>query len=228
MATKLLLIDNDVTLCTSLTELLTQKGYQVEAASNGTGGLQMVYRFHPDVVVLDIELPDMNGWEVIRRIREMADIPIILYTRLGSGEDMLKGLGLGADAYIVKPVTDQEVAAHIQAVLRRVSRQSAANGKLNFAFGSLAIDFHKHKVTVGGQRIDLTPTEYRLLSCLAQYCGRALSHEFLLSNVWGPNYNAGEADHVRLYVSRLRRKMKTGRLQSDLISTEWGLGYRLG
>jgi len=228
MATKLLLIDNDVTLCTTLKGLLTQKGYQVEAAPNGASGLQKAYLFHPDAIILDIELPDMDGWEVCRRIREMADTPIILHTRLGSGEDMLKGLGLGVDHYIVKPVTGQEVAAHIQAVLRRVSRHNAANGKLNFAFDSMLIDYYKREVTVGGRRIDLTPTEFRLLSCLAQYSGRVLSHEFLISNVWGPEYNPNEADHVRLYVSRLRRKMKRGQPKTDLISTEWGLGYRLG
>jgi two-component system KDP operon response regulator KdpE len=228
MTAKLLLIDNDIALCTTLKELLTQKGYQVEVASNGASGLQKVYLVHPDAIILDIELPDMDGWEVCRRIREMADTPIILHTRLGSGEAMLKGLGLGVDHYIVKPATDQEVAAHIQAVLRRVSRWNGANGKSNFVFGSVLIDYYKREVTVDGRRIDLTPTEFRLLTCLAQYSGRVLSHEFLLSNVWGPEYNSSEADHVRLYVSRLRRKMKIGQPQSDLISTEWGLGYRLG
>ncbi len=228
MIAKLLFIDNDIALCTTLKDLLTQKGYQVEAAPNGASGLQKTYLFHPDAIILDIELPDMDGWEVCRRIREMSDTPIILHTRLGSGEDMLKGLGLGVDHYIVKPATGHEVAAHIQAVLRRVARRDAANGKFNFVFGSMLIDYYKHEVTVDGQRIDLTPTEFRLLSCLAKYSGRVLSHEFLLSNVWGPEYNASEADHVRLYVSRLRRKMKVGQPQDELISTEWGLGYRLG
>jgi two-component system KDP operon response regulator KdpE len=228
MTTKLLLIDNDVTLCTMLAELLTQKGYKVEVALNGASGLQKAYLFHPDAIILDIELPDMDGWEVCRRIREMADTPIILHTELGSGEDMLKGLSLGVDQYIVKPVTGQEVAAHVQAVLRRVSRQRAANGKSKFAIGSMLIDFYKREVTVAGRRIHLTPTEFRLLSCLAQYSGRVLSHEFLISNVWGPEYNTTETDHVRLYVSRLRRKMKMGQPKTDLISTEWGLGYRLG
>ena len=228
MTAKLLLVDNDVTLCTTLEALLIQKGYQVEVALNGTSGLQKAYLFHPDAIILDIELPDMDGWEVIRRIREMADIPIIVHTRRGSGEDQLKGLGMGVDHYVVKPVSDQEVVAHIQAVLRRVSRRNIVDGKLNFAFGNMVIDFHKYEVTVGGRRIDLTPTEFRLLSCLAQYSGRVLSHEFLLSNVWGPNYNTDEADHVRLYVSRLRRKMNIGKPKTDLISTEWGLGYRLG
>jgi two-component system KDP operon response regulator KdpE len=228
MTAKLLLVDNDITLCTTLKELLTPKGYQVEVASSGARGLQKVYLCHPDAIILDVELPDMDGWEVCRRVREMADIPIILHTRLGSGEDMLKGLGLGVDHYIVKPATDQEVAAHIQAVMRRVSRQGAANGKLNFAFGGMLIDYYKREVTIGGRRINLTPTEFRLLVCLAQYSGRVLSHEFLLSNVWGPEYNSSEADHVRLYVSRLRRKMSMAQPQAELISTEWGLGYRLG
>jgi len=224
----LLLIDDDITLCTTLKELLTQKGYQVEAALNGASGLQKAYLFHPDAIILDIELPDMDGWEVCRRIREMADTPIILHTRLGSSQDMLKGLGLGVDHHIVKPTTGHEVVAHVQAVLRRTSQQSATNGKLDFAFGSMLIDYYKREVTVGGQRVDLTPTEFRLLSCLAQYSGRVLSHEFLLSNVWGPEYNTGQAEHVRLYVSRLRRKIQIGQPQTDLISTEWGLGYRLG
>ncbi len=228
MIAKLLLIDGDIVLGTALKEVLTQRDYQVEVASGGASGLQKAYLFHPDVIVLDIELPDMDGWEVCRRIREMADTPIILHTRLGSGADMLKGLGLGVDHYIVKPVTGQELAAHVQAVLRRVSRQNATKGKLNFAFGTMLIDYFKREVTVEGRRIDLTPTEFRLLSCLAQYSGHVLSHEFLLSNVWGPEYNSSEADHVRLYVSRLRRKMKISQPQADLISTEWGLGYRLG
>jgi DNA-binding response OmpR family regulator len=228
MTAKLLLIDGDVTLCTALKELLLQKGYQVEVASSGARGLQTAYLFHPDAIIMDVELPDMDGWEVCRRIREMADTPLILHTRLGSGEDMLRGLGMGVDHYIVKPASGQEVAAYVQAVLRRVSRQNAANGKSNFAFGSMLIDYYKREVTVAGRRINLTPTEFRLLACLAQYSGRALSHEFLLSAVWGPEYNSSEADHVRLYVSRLRRKMKTGHPQTDLIRTEWGLGYRLG
>ncbi len=228
MTAKLLFIDNDIALCATLKELLTQKDYQVEVASDGVSGLQKTYLLHPDAIILDVELPDMDGWEVCRRIREMADTPIILHTRLGSGEDMLKGLSLGVDHTIVKPATGQEVAAHIQAVLRRVSRQRAANGKTNFSFGSMLINYFKREVTVAGRRIDLTPTEFRLLSCLAQYSGRVLSHEFLLSNVWGPEYNACEADHVRLYVSRLRRKMSVAQPQAELISTEWGLGYRLG
>ncbi len=228
MPAKLLLIDDDIKLCAALNELLIQKGYQVEAAADGASGLQKVYLFNPDAIILDVELPDMDGWEVCRRIREMADIPIILHTKLSSCEDMLKGLGMGVDHYIVKPTTPHEVVAHIQAVLRRVARRSAVNGKASFAFGSMLIDLHKREVTVGGRRIDLTPTEFRLLSCLAQYSGRVLSHEFLLSNVWGPEYNTGQADHVRLYVSRLRRKIQMGQPQTDLISTEWGLGYRLG
>lgn len=228
--TTLLLIDDDVSLCEALRLMLVGKGFHVEMAHDAISGLQKAYAIKPDAILLDLMLPGMDGWQTCRRFREMSDVPIIMLTALDSEENVVEGLNLGADDYIVKPVTADELAARVRAVLRRVSRASSGNNNKRepiFTQDSLVIDFDKYEVTVDGKRVDLSPTEFRLLSVLVRYKGRVLPHEFLLTEVWGPEY-AGEIDYLRLYISYLRRKLEKDPNKPGLIYNEWGVGYRFG
>jgi DNA-binding response OmpR family regulator len=231
MAETLLLIEDDAALSETLRFMLTKKGFQVEIANDAITGLQKAYAVKPDAIILDVMLPDMDGWQTCSRFREMSDVPIIMLTALGSEKDVVKGLNLGADDYIVKPVTAEELAARVNALLRRVSRSSMNSGgggrnsilKCDY----LTIDFDKHEVTVDGKRVDLSPTEFRLLSVMARHQGRMLPHEFLLNEVWGQEY-IGEIDYLRLYISYLRRKIEKDSSKPSLIHNEWGIGYRFG
>lgn len=231
--TTLLLIEDDVALSETLRFMLAKKGFQVEVANDAISGLQRAYAVKPDAIILDVMLPDMDGWQTCSRFREMSDVPIIMLTALGSEKDIVKGLNLGADDYIVKPVTAEELAARVNALLRRVSRSSvnsSASGSGNrriLTCDYLVIDFDKHEVTVDGNRVDLSPTEFRLLSVMARHQGRMLPHEFLLNEVWGQEY-IGEIDYLRLYISYLRRKIEKDPSKPSLIHNEWGIGYRFG
>ena len=231
MATTLLLIDDDASLGESLRFMLTKKGFRVEIAYDAITGLQKAYALKPDAIILDIMLPDMDGLQVCRRFREMSDVPIMMLTALSSEQNIIEGLDRGADDYVVKPVTAGELSARIRALLRRSSRTTTPNVSGSrepiFSHDNLVIDFDKHEVTVDGKRVDLSPTEFRLLSVMARHKGRVLPHEFLLTEVWGPEY-VGEVDYLRLYVSYLRRKIEKNRAEPGLIQNEWGVGYRFG
>jgi two-component system KDP operon response regulator KdpE len=230
MSATLLLIDDDVSLCEAVGLMLAKRGYRVEVAHNAISGLQKAYAVRPDIVILDVMLPDMDGWQACCRFREMSDVPIIMLTALGAEEDIVQGLNLGADDYIVKPVTAEELIARIRALLRRVPRSGVndSSGRQPiFSYENLVIDLDKHQVTVDGKRVYLSPTEFRLLSVLSRHKGRVLRHEFLLAEVWGPEY-AGEVDYLRLYISYLRRKVEKDSSQPRLIHNEWGVGYRFG
>jgi DNA-binding response OmpR family regulator len=230
MTDALLLIEDDLSLCQMLQFMLTKKGFQVEVANSALTGLQKAYAFKPSVILLDIMLPDLDGWEACTRFREMSDVPIIMLTALGSAENIVKGLNLGADDYIVKPVTAEQLAARINAVMRRAFRSKSAGQQGQnsiFAYDNLVIDFDRHEVKVGGEGVCLTPTEFRLLSVLVQNKGRVLQHEFLLREVWGTEYT-NEVEYLRLYISYLRRKLETDSSRAHLIQNEWGTGYRFG
>ncbi len=230
MATTLLLIDDDVSLCETVRFMLIGNGFQVEVAHNGISGLKKAYALKPDAVLLDIMLPDMDGWQVCRRLREMSDVPIIMLSALGSDENVIEGLNLGADDYIVKPVAVKELIARIRALLRRTSRSNSTERNHRepiFTYDYLVIDFDKYEVTVAGKKVKLSPTEFRLLSVLSRHQGRLLPHEYLLSEVWGPEY-VSEEEYLRLYISYLRRKIETDPSKPRLIHNEWGVGYRFG
>ncbi len=226
----LLLIEDDIDLSETLRFMLTKKGFQVEVANNAMSGLQKAYAVKPDAIILDVMLPDMDGWQTCSRFREMSDVPIIMLTALGSDKDVVKGLNMGADDYVVKPVSISELSARLQALLRRV-QPSVNNGnnnrKAKFSCDYLAIDFDKHEVTIDGKRVVLSPTEFRLLSVMAHHQGRMLPHQFLLNEVWGPEYT-DEIDYLRLYISYLRKKVEKDPSKPSLIHNEWGIGYRFG
>ena len=229
MDTRLLIIDDDVPLCGLMQLILTKRGFQVEVAHEAISGLQKAYTYHPDLILLDIMLPGMNGWELLDRFREMSEVPVIMLTALGSAEDMIRGLDSGADAYLTKPVTREELIARVQAVLRRASHSSSVKRDVIPAvqYEGLAIDFEKREVTLDGERIDLTPIEFSLLSVLAQNHGRVLTSDYLLRKVWGPEY-VSDANYLRLYVRYLRRKLEKNPSKPQLICTVYGVGYRFG
>jgi DNA-binding response OmpR family regulator len=201
----------------------------VDVAGTAVEGLQRAYGSKPDLIILDVMLPGMDGWQTCQRFREMSNVPIIMLTALGSEENVVKGLELGADDYLVKPVTMKELGARVKALLRRAYGNNGSPTEISkiIQHEGLVIDFDKHEVTLRDNRIDLSPTEFKLLSCLVKHKGRVLPHDFLLTQVWGPEY-AGELDHLRLYISYLRKKIEKNPSKPELIQNEWGVGYRFG
>lgn len=230
MKPTLLVIEDDPVYSNLLNQLLTNKGFQVQVAHDATAGLQFAYSLKPDAVILDIMLPGVDGWQICSRLRDVSDVPIIMLTAFGSKDNVVKGLNLGADDFIIKPVTTNELVARIRAVLRRsaqVKNDNAGSRNEVVIFDNLTVDFRKHQVTVDGKRVNLSPIEFRLLSALIHHQGQILSHEFLLREVWGAEY-VGEVEYLRQYISYLRHKLEKDPAKPNLIHNEWGYGYRFG
>jgi len=204
---KLLIIEDDAELVGALGVYFSRAGYEVITAVNGLEGLQTLYNVRPDIVVLDIAMPKMDGWEACRRIRELSDVPIVILTARVQEDERVRGLKLGADDYVVKPFSLKELEARLEAVLRRAPDAKARRTGPLFANQELAIDAERLLVTRDGKRIDLTPTELRLLLFLAENVGRVLTHRQILDKVWGDEYS-DDADYVKLFVYRLRHKIE--------------------
>ncbi|OGO48434.1 MAG: hypothetical protein A2W37_15510 [Chloroflexi bacterium RBG_16_63_12] len=226
----ILLIDDDPTLLELLSGHLQTAGYRPLTASSGPSGLRLATEAQPDLVVLDVMMPGMDGWEVCERLRgkdapagRLYPIPIIMLTAKGEEIDKLRGFRLGVDDYVTKPFSFAEVVARVGAVLARAAHPSAAAHKVTS--GDLTIDFDQRRVAVAGRLADLTPTEYRLLETLARRTGQPLSTEQLLHEVWGPGY-AGEIEHVKHFIWTLRKKIEADPGDPKHILTERGFGYR--
>ncbi|MBI2887315.1 MAG: response regulator transcription factor [Chloroflexi bacterium] len=207
--------------------VLEAGGYRVRQAASGGECLQAVAQQFPDLLILDLMLPDLDGFEVCRRVREVSAVPIIILTAKGAEEDKVKGLRLGADDYVVKPFSAQELLARVEAVLRRSPPSHAPQGQPSFVWGDLRIDFLSHTVTVRDKQLHLSPTEYRLLHELALHSGRVLTSDELLEKVWGPSYR-GEHEVLRVAVWRLRQKLEEDPPNLQFIRTIPGVGYLLG
>lgn len=218
---RVLLIDDDVTLIELLAEHMSSAGYHPLMANGGLEGLHLAAEAIPDLVVLDVMMPGMDGWEVCRRLRESSSVPIIMLTAKGEEYDKLRGFHLGVDDYVTKPFSFAELVARVGAVLSRaaidISKQVTSN--------DLTIDFDQRRVTVRGEAIDLTPTEYHLLETLARNANHTLSTESILVEVWGSQYT-GETQHVKRYIWTLRKKIETDPGDPRHILTERGFGYR--
>jgi DNA-binding response OmpR family regulator len=221
-----LVIDDDQNLVQLLCESLAAAGYDVQSASNGLDGLRQLYASQPDLVVLDVMMPNMDGWQALARVREMSDVPVILLTARDGEADRLRGFDLGADDYVTKPFSLAELNARVRAVLGRATRARTDASQPPVVVGDLMIDFGTRRVLKAGVLLPLTPTEYRLLAALAEHPGRLLSHEQLLAQVWGPTY-ATEADYVKRYIWYLRQKVEDDPAQPRYIETVRGYGYRL-
>lgn len=199
--------------------------YEVIKASNGWEALRLVETDKPDIVILDIAMPGISGFEVARSLRASNDIPVIMLTAKGMEDDKVEGLELGADDYIVKPFGPKELMARVDAVLRRSRAAAPAlNRDERFEFGELTLDFAQRRVSLGGQVVELTPTEYSVLFHLVQNHDRVLTQEDLLTKVWGPEYR-DEAQYLKVYVRRLREKLGDNPEAPRFIRTLRGVGY---
>jgi two-component system KDP operon response regulator KdpE len=224
---RLLLVDDDPDVVESVRLGLQMQWRDLEVVSAGTGeeALIVVERARPDLVLLDVGLPDMDGYAVLTEIRRFSETPVIMLTARDEPIDRVRGLELGADDYVAKPFNHLELFARIKAVLRRMDANAPIDRVAPFRHGELEIDFAAHEARLRGERVELTPTEFRLLAVLARNAGWVVPHERLLAQVWGREY-ADEGDYLRAYVRRLRAKLGDDARHPRFIRTERGLGYR--
>ena len=223
MNSLILLIDDDLTLLELLAEHLRSAGYQVLTASSGADGLRLAKETPPDLVILDVMMPGMDGWQVCERMRKLSSFPIIMLTAKGEELDKLRGFRLGIDDFVTKPFSFAELAARVGAVLARARGSSAPVH--SFISGDLTIDFNQRRVAIAGRPVELTPTEFRLLETLARRAHRTVPIETLLVEVWGPQY-ANEVEYVKHFVWTLRKKIEADPGDPRHLITERGYGYR--
>ena len=222
---KILIVDDDAALVKVLSLSLEREGFEVITALGGAEALRKAYESRPDLVILDIMMPHMDGWVTCRRLREIADMPIIMLTAKGNESDIVHGLDLGADDYITKPCSSEELKARIRALLRRAQSADKTNWQVAYDDGWLKVDLSRQQVMVNGEPVDLTPTEFRLLSCLIQRSGQVVPHKELLTEVWGPEYS-DQVSYLSVYIRYLRQKIEQNPSQPTYILTKWGMGYR--
>jgi two-component system KDP operon response regulator KdpE len=224
---KVLVVDDAAEVIEAVTISFTLQWRETEVigADNGEAALDLIEQEHPDVVLLDIAMPGMNGFEVLREIRAFSDVPVIMLTAKDDVLDKVKGLELGADDYITKPFDHLELLARVKALLRRLDMPQPTSRAPSFLSGDLTVDFAAQEVRVRGETVPLTATEYKLLYHLVRNAGRVLRHETLLAKVWGREY-VDEVDYLRVYIRRLRRKLEPDPERPRHILTERGLGYR--
>lgn len=226
MLEKILVIDDDPLLLTLIQQSLEQDNYTVTTAQGGEEGLKLMEKIKPDLIILDVMMPGVSGWEICDRVRKTSTIPIIMLTARGSQNDIVRGLQSGADDYLVKPFHQAELLARVSAVLRRVkATPPSSTAPMSFGDGDLVIDPADHKVTRGNMEIDLTPTEFNLLIFMAHRAGRILSTEVIFDNVWSYDTEAN-VESVKWYVWRLRKKIEENPSKPKYIITERGIGYR--
>jgi len=226
VAEKILVVDDDPMLLQLIQSTLKQDNYEVIVASNGADGLRHLSEVKPHLVILDIMMPSMDGWEICSRVRKISTIPIIMLTALGSQDDIVRGLRAGADDYLVKPFQRDELLARVSAVLRRANMPPpSAKAPLRFGNGELIIDPTDRQVTLNGLTLELTPTEFDLLLFMAHRAGRILSTEFIFENVWSYDSDAN-LESVKWYMWRLRKKIEKKPSSPKYIITERGVGYR--
>jgi two-component system KDP operon response regulator KdpE len=227
VAERILAIDDDPLVLRLIQHSLEKLGYEIVTAPNGKSGIEMVHKKQPHIVILDLMMPQMDGWETCRSIRSFSKVPVIILSARGSQQDILKGLKMGADDYLVKPFYPEELQARIEAVLRRAHMPTTISDKLPLRFGGsdLVIDPANRQVLVRNQLIDMTPTEYDLLLYMARHVDRVLPIEVIFENVW-PYYADASLNSVKWYIWRLRRKIEDDPRNPRYILTEHGIGYR--
>jgi len=221
----LLIVDDDPALLEILKTFLTYKQYRVVVADRGPEALRLFYQERPDLVILDVMMPGMDGWEVCARIREMSDAPILMLTAKTDEQDKLRGFRLGVDDYVTKPFSNAELAARVRAILSRTEAQRLEDVML-FKIGDLTVDMRKREVLLRRRRLDLTPTEFRVLSVLARRPGDAVSQQEIVEEVWG-NFRKEGGSALRRYIWFLRQKIEADPKNPVRLATVRGYGYRL-
>jgi DNA-binding response OmpR family regulator len=222
MKTRVLIVEDDDDLRDLVRTVVEREGMETIQAADGRDGLRKFYEHRPSIVILDIGLPRMNGWQVLERVRELGDVPVLILTANADELDKVRGLRDGADDYVTKPFGRQELIARIEALLRRAS-DSEIREEVH-SDGLLEIDFPQRRATIGDAELDLTPTEFRLLAALARHPNQVLSQDQLLELAWGDSANRSR-QQVKLYIGYLRRKL-TEVAEVDPIETVRGFGYR--
>ena len=224
---KILVVDDEPDVVESVRIGFTLHWREIEVlgATSGEAALDAVEREAPDIVLLDIGLPDLDGFEVLRQIRDFSDVPVLMLTARDDSMDKVKGLELGADDYVTKPFNHLELMARVRAVLRRLSMPNPTSRAPSFKWLELEVDFARQQARLDGEHLPLTPTEYKLLYHLVRNQGHVLQHGTLLAKVWGREY-VDEVDYLRVYIRRLRDKLGDDPNEPRYIRTERGLGYR--
>ena len=220
---RILIVDDEAGLRELVRINLEHEGFGVLQAENGAQCLDMVQEYQPDLVIMDVMMPVMDGWEACSRLREFSQVPVLMLTARVQSQDIVTGLDSGADDYLLKPFNMDELMARVRALLRRVP---SPNRPVQAGGGEISIDKQKREVLVRSEPVDLTPTEYDLLLILAEHAGTVLEHEALLRGVWGQEYTK-DNDYLKVYIWHLRRKLEIDPRDPKLLLTEWGVGYRL-
>ena len=219
----ILVIDDSETVRATVSDRLERGGYNVASAGNGREGLRRLYEIKPDVVLLDVVMPELDGWRTLELIRDVSDVPVIMLTSRDSELERVRGLRSGADDYMGKPFSPAELSARIEAVLRRSGEK--VDAKEVYDDGTVCIDFAARSVTVRGEDVSLTPLEFRLLSVLTEHGGQVLSRQQLIDLVWGRAYESS-GDPVKIYIGYLRKKIEEESASPKLVETVRGFGYR--
>lgn len=223
MPYKILVIDDDPELIDLLMQRMQFKGFNVLYARSGREGLHIAFETHPDLIILDLMMPQMDGWQTCNRLREMSDIPVLILTALSDEQALVHSFELGADDYMTKPFSLHELELRINALLRRSKTQSEMI-KATYDDGKLCVDLIGHQVVKNGCPIHLTAIEWRLLNQLVGHVGQALSHDSLIESVWGGSQIA-KVSSLAFYINRLRRKIEDDPQNPQYILNEWGVGY---
>jgi two-component system, OmpR family, KDP operon response regulator KdpE len=224
-AKRILLAEDEVALRDFVNRNLRARGFEVLEASNGLEAMAVWEREDPDLLILDIMMPRMDGLEVCRRVREYSSVPIIVLTALDAESDKVTALDLGADDYLSKPFGVEELLARMRAVLRRTQGEVPQRESGVKRFEDLEVDLAGHIVRLHGTEVRLSPTEFALLKLLITHAGKVVTHRMLLQSIWGPEYG-GEAEYLRVYMNRLRHKLERDPANPHYLLTEPGVGYR--
>lgn len=230
---RVLVIDDEPEIQRAVRKRLAGDGFAVEGALTGADGMDLVARWHPDVVLLDLSLPDIDGIEVCRRLRTWTQVPIIVLSVRAGDADKVTALELGADDYLTKPFSSSELVARVRVALRHAAHAAGSatpgrgdDGVARFQTGGLIVDFQRRRVRVDGREVHLTPTEYEVLKYLAMNAGKVITHRTLLQAVWGPQYET-EDHYLHVFIGQLRRKIEPNPSRPRYLLTEPGIGYRL-
>ena len=221
----ILVVDDESRMRRFIRMNMELEGYQIIEAENGLVALEQVRQHTPDLVIMDVMMPEIDGFEALKLLREISTVPVILLTVKSDEDDKIRGLSLGADDYITKPFSPRELVTRVTAVLRRAEWPAPPPRTILQIDDRLSIDFNRHQAIVDGERIELRPTEYRLLNHLIQNAGWVVPHETLLAKVWGYEYR-DETHYLRLYINYLRKKIEEDPTKPYYILTERGVGYR--
>lgn len=222
---RILVVDDEERMVRFIRLNLEHDGFQVSEAFNGKEAIQKIRDVTPDLILLDVMMPDLDGFEVLETVREVSNVPVIMLTAKGEEDDRVRGLELGADDYVTKPFSPRELVSRVKAVLRRTESASGSMHGLIEVDERLKIDFDRREIWLEGKLVKLRPTEYRMLYHLVQNAGWVVTHDQLLTKVWGYEYR-DEPHYVRLYINYLRQKLEADPSNPKYILTERGVGYR--